>query len=79
MAHAFNPSMQEAEPCRSLSSNLSTEQVSGQLNLSSEGARKQKAANNVTEQWNYVLAQASSRTQLLWLCGSLFKDKQLKS
>ena len=55
------------------------EQVSGQPSLGSEGIGKQEAGANVTEQWNYAPAPASSRTQLLWLCGSVFRDKQLKS
>ena len=48
----------------------STEQVSGQPSLGSEGVGKQKASDNVIVQSGHVLVRASSRTRQLHPCGS---------
>jgi hypothetical protein len=64
---------QEAEPCKSLVQDQSTEQVPGQLNLGSEGDGKQKAHDNVREQGGHVPTPVSSRTQQLWPCVSGFR------
>ena len=75
VVHVFDPSIQETEPCRSLSSR-SMDRLSlalGQPSLGSEGVGKQKAGDNVLEQGGHVLSPGSSRTQQLHPCGSGFR------
>jgi hypothetical protein len=54
----------------------STEHVPEQSTLSSEGVGKQKAGDNVIEQWGHD--SASSRTHQLQPCGSVFRLKGLR-
>lgn len=63
MINPFNPSIHEAEPCRSLSSGS---QVLGQPILGCEGVGKEKADDNIREQAVHVLAPANrNRSQPL--------------
>ena len=74
---AFNPSIQETEACRSLSSRsaLSTEKVPKQPSLVSEGNHQnQEAGEDVIEQEGHVAVPAS-RTRQLWSPSSRFRVK----
>ena len=65
MVHNFNPSTGKAEAggTISLRSACSTEQVQDQQNLGSEGNNhKEKAGEDVIEQWGHIRAPERSRT-----------------
>jgi hypothetical protein len=63
VVHTFNPSIQETEPYRSLSSRSATEEVPGQPSIGS-GVGKQKAGDLI-DQGRHIPALASVRTQEL--------------
>jgi hypothetical protein len=50
VVHAFNPSIQNTEPCRSLNLGLICKAVPGQPSIGTEGVGKQKAVDNIIEQ-----------------------------
>jgi hypothetical protein len=82
VVHAFNSSIQETEACSSLSSRpgWSTEQVSGQPSLGSEGNhQKQEAGKDVLEQEDHVPAPECIRTWPLWPSDSSFRVKDKRT
>jgi hypothetical protein len=76
VVHNFDPSIQETEPGRSLSSRSIYTASSRTAKLRQGGVGKQKTGNDVIEQGGHAPAPASSRTWQLQSCGSDFIVKK---